>query len=63
MHDSIGCQRGLVTAVSALILTACLDGVTMPTTADTSYKPGGPLYFVQVFYAGVLVRESLNKPG
>ena len=63
MHDGVGCQRSLVTAVGALILAACLDGIAMPGTAHRAHKAVRPLGLIEIFHTSFLVRKALNKLG
>ena len=61
VHDGIGCQRGLMMAVCALILSAVLEGVSVATAADRTLKTIGPFDCVEIFHTRLLIREAFNK--
>ena len=61
VHNRIGGQRGLVTALGALETAITFDSITMPMTANRAYKTVRPLNLVEIFKASFLIRETLDK--
>ena len=61
VHDGIGGQRSLMTAVSALVAAIAIQSIAMPVTAHRADKALGPFDCVQVLHAGFLIRKPLDK--
>ena len=59
VHDGIGRQRSLVTAVLALIAAITLHRVILTAATLGADKSLGPLYLIQVIGTGFLCGEPL----
>lgn len=61
VHDGIGSQSSLVTAMLALIAAIALHGIMLPATTLGADIPLGPLYLIQIVGTGFLRGEPLDE--
>ena len=61
VHDGIGGQRSLMTAVSALIAAIAIQSIAMPMATYRAHKTLGPFDCIQVFYASFFIGKPLDK--
>lgn len=61
VHDGVGRQGGLVTAVLTLIAAIALHRVMLPAATLGADESLGPLYLIQVVGTGFLCGEPLYK--
>ena len=61
MHDSIGSNRGLVTALGTLIPSGTVQRITMPMAANRADKAVRSLDIVQILSTGLFVWKTLEK--
>ena len=61
MRNDIGGQRGLVTAVGALVAAIAIQFVAMPVSTQRTDRPLGPYACKQAVHAGFFTGESLDQ--
>ena len=61
VHDGIGGQRGLMTAVGALVAAIAIQSIAMPMATYRAHKTLGPFDCIQVFHASFFIGKPLDK--
>ena len=61
VHDGIGSERGLMTAVGTLIASGTIQRIAMLMTANRAYKALWPLNAVQIVCTGFFIGKTLEK--
>lgn len=61
VHNGVGSQRRLVTAIGTLIATIAIQCVAVPVAAHRVDKTLGPLNCIQIFHTVFLIGESLDE--
>jgi hypothetical protein len=61
MHDGVGSQGSLMTAIGTLVTAIAVQLVAVPMTAYRTHKAIGPFNCVQILHTGFFSGKTLDK--